>query len=119
MESLVTLDIEGRSITVGSAPGGAVTVEQPHGLAALHVSVDQAFSEVSKKLVQSQELVALAHSLTVAVHQHQNRAGTAALHRIQDVARQANRLVHTERGPTGNANHHRAATGPQRPRPQP
>ncbi|MEJ0041872.1 MAG: hypothetical protein WDM81_06530 [Rhizomicrobium sp.] len=79
------------------------------------VGEDEGLGEMREKLVQPQKLVALAHALAVAVDDDEDRAA-AGLERIEDIAGQADGLVHPNRRPVRDADHQGAAAGAQRAR---
>ena len=113
IDSFVTFAIDGRSITAGVAPGnptstrvasagrkkragGRVAVQNADGRPAMHIRVDQRLGEMGQELVQAEQLVALAHALAVAVHEHEDRPA-AVVEGIQDISGKPDGLVDAER----------------------
>ena len=52
----------------------------------LRIGEDQRLGEMGEKLVQPEQLVALAHALAVAVDEHEDRRPPPWPHHVQDMA---------------------------------
>ncbi len=114
MDSLVTRDMEGRSITAGSAPGKReqragrqrrgdesagrrMAIKQTDRRVPLHIGKHQALGKVRQELVEAEQLVALAHALAVAIDQHQDRLLAYLLDDVEHVAGKSRGLVDADR----------------------